>query len=338
MPLETARRAVDMVLDSGAPLNQVGYFGGEPLVRFDLMKEITRYVRERTSDSDKPVTMVCTTNGTLLDGERLDWLVQNDFHLGVSLDGVPGAHDACRVKPDGSGSSSEVEAGLRRALDKGLPVKTISVVDPASVDLMPDSLAYLLGLGVRSMSFNLNYEADWDDAARDRFTVAINRFADAYADAWRQGFAFKANILDAKIISHLKMGFACSDRCDFGCNEVAVSPSGKLYPCDRLIGEDTRDDVIIGTVESGVDIAARDRLIEAKNAVLEGCKECELLPRCMHWCGCVNHAMTGKVGEVSGLLCWFEQEIIAAADRVAEQLFAEQSPAFLRRFYTPMLK
>jgi len=205
------------------------------------------------------------------------------------------------------------------------------------VDLMPESLDHLLGLGLRLMSFNLNYEADWDEESRGRFVPAMEGLADRYVQAYRRNVEFKVNLLDSKIITHVKKGFACTDRCDFGCEELAVSPSGKLYPCDRLIGEDDRDDVVIGTVAEGVDPVRRDRLIGAKNEILNECAECDLALRCMHWCGCVNHAMTGSVGEVSGLLCWFEQEVIQAADRAAETLYRERNPLFIKRFYSRVL-
>jgi hypothetical protein len=58
----------------------------------------------------------------------------------------------------------------------------------------------------------------------------------------------------------------------------------------------------------------------------------------MHWCGCVNHAMTGSVGGVDGLLCWFEQLRIEPADGVASVLCDERYPVFMRRFYAPLLR
>jgi len=337
MPLKTAKAAVDMVLEMDQPLKQVGFFGGEPLLRFDLMKQVCAYVRQRTVHYEKPVIMVVTTNATLLTDERLEWLKANDFHIGVSVDGCPEAHDACRVLPDGKGSYDLVAAGVRRTIARGLPIKSIAVIDPAGVDLMPESFDSLLKLGLRHISFNLNYEGNWDDENRERFEAAAVRLTDRYVDAYRRGLQFRLNLFDAKIITHVKMGFACTDRCDFGCEEIAVSPSGRLYPCDRLIGEDDRDDVVIGTVDGGVDYAVRDALIADKNRVLEECSDCDLALRCMHWCGCVNYAMTGSVGGVSGLLCWFEQTIIEAADRAAEILYAEKNPGFLKRFYKHVL-
>ena len=217
-------------------------------------------------------------------------------------------------------------------------LKTISVIDPANVDWLGESLEHLLGLGLRHLSFNLNYEGDWNEANRTRFEKAIDDMGDAYIAAYRKGFAFKVNLFDAKIITHVKGGYACGDRCDFGCDELAVSPSGKLYPCDRLIGEDDRDDVVIGDVWKGVDLMARKKLIDSKNEVKDDCEDCEAQGRCMHWCGCVNYAMTGSVGGVSGLLCWFEQTVIDAADRAAQTLYAERNPGFVKRFYSHVLK
>lgn len=329
----TARRAVDLVMEMPLQLGQVGFFGGEPMMRFPLIQEVTRYVEERTAGFDPAVKMVVTTNGTLLADQPLEWMKEHHFHLGISVDGSPRAHDACRRYRGGASSAADVEAGIRRSLQMGLPVKTISVIDPTNVEYLAESLDYLLGLGLRHLSFNINYEADWNDANRAHFTEALHEFTDHYVDWYRKGLAFRVNLTDSKIVTHVKGGYADNDRCDFGCLELAVSPSGKLYPCDRLIGEDNRDDVVIGDVWKGIDVGRRTALISSKNTILGECMECDLQHRCMHWCGCVNYAMTGSVGEVSGLLCWFEKSLIEEADRAAEVLYAEKNPAFIRRFY-----
>jgi uncharacterized protein len=337
MPVATARAAIDLIVDGNLPLKQVGFFGGEPMMRYPLIQEVTAYVREKTAHYERPVTMVITCNGALLTPDRMAWLKANHFHMGISIDGSPRAHDACRITPSGKGSHRDVEAGVRNVLEAGLPLKTISVIDPANVDWLGESLVHLLGLGLRHLSFNLNYEGNWDATNRARFEKAIDDLGDAYVDAYRKGMQFKVNLFDAKIITHVKGGYACGDRCDFGCEELAVSPTGKLYPCDRLIGEDDRDDVVIGDVWKGVDLVARGRLIGEKTQVMDDCAECEIQGRCMHWCGCVNYAMTGSVGGVSGLLCWFEQTVIDAADRVANILYAEKNPGFIKRFYAHVL-
>ena len=333
MPLATARGAIDLVFDGGLPLKQVGFFGGEPLLHLDRIKAITGYVRERTADAPEPPELVVTTNATMLDAETAAWLREENFFVGISLDGTPDAQDGCRRRADGGSSYAAVAAGARNAIEGGVRCKAVAVVDPANVRLLGDSFTHLLELGFRSVSMNINYEADWDDAARAAFEEALAGLRDAYVGAYRRNIGFRLNVLDSKIVTHLKGGYAKSDRCDFGCAELAVAPSGNLYPCDRLIGQDDRPELVIGTVTGGVDVARRDALIRSKNAVLEDCADCEGISRCMHWCGCVNYAMTGQVGEVSGLLCWFERQLMACADEAANTLFGEKNPAFLERFY-----
>ena len=338
MPDSVARRAVDLAF-AGRPGQdvQISFFGGEPLLELPLLRRSVSIARRLAAEQGRTVRFVVVTNGTLLRGEALDYLLDERIYIGVSIDGCREAHDATRRFAGGRSSydvvTHNIEALLGRGAGAGL--KVIAVIDPANVRHLPESFDALLEIGARQISMNVNYEADWDDEHRELFSNSLATLGDRYIAAYRRGARFTLNLLDSKIVTHLKGGYACTDRCDFGCEEVAVAPSGRLYPCDRLVGPDDRHDVVIGHIDTGIDPKKRDALIERKNQVLHGCGECALLPRCMHWCGCVNHAMTGSVGEVSGLLCWFEQQLVEQADRVAATLYDDRCEGFLLRFYGP---
>jgi uncharacterized protein len=336
MPLDVARRGVDMAL-SGPPSRRalLTFFGGEPLMHLPLMGEIVAYGREEAARRRRRLRTVVVTNGTLLDREASEFIAANDIYLGVSIDGCREAHDAARVHADGSSSYDGIVENLRAHLARagGPGLRVIAVVTPANVAFLGRSFDALLDLGVRNVVMNIDYEADWDDEARGRFEDALGALGDRYVAAHRRGVPFTLKLIDDKIDTHVRGGYTCADRCDFGCEEVTVAPSGRLYPCERLVGQDDREDLVIGHVTTGIDPVRRDALLAAKNEVLEGCADCALLGRCMHWCGCVNHAMTGSVGEVSGLLCWFEQRVIEQADRCAGILHAEDNDGFRRRFY-----
>lgn len=338
MPWDVAERGIALAFAGGggcAAFPVVSFFGGEPLLQWDLLVRATEHARAEARARGVRVGLKLTTNATLLTPDRLAWLRERRFYLGLSLDGDREAHDAGRRYANGRSSYERAARNVRAALafDRGAGARVIAVIHPGNVDRLAESFDALLALGARSLSMNLDYEAAWSEADRARLVAALGRLGERYADAHRRGARFTLNLFDTKIVTHLKGGFTARDRCDFGCEEIAVAPSGRLYPCDRLVGEDTRDDVVIGDVWSGVDAARRDALVAAKDAVPEGCDTCALRPRCMHWCGCVNHAMTGAVGDVSGLLCWFEQRLIEEADRVAARLYREGVPGFLARFY-----
>lgn len=336
MPWEVAERGIALALDGPGP-RRVSFFGGEPLLRWDLVVACLDHAAVEARRRGVRVEHVLVTNGTLLDRPKREVLIERDVFVGVSLDGDAEAHDANRRTARGGPTWARVVRNLRPLLAARPDSKVIAVVDPSNVDRLAASFEALLDLGARNLSMNLNYEADWDEAARGRFVAALSCLGERYVAAHRSGRIFSLNLLDSKIVTWVKGGFAPRDRCDFGCHEVAVSPTGRLYPCDRLVGQDDSDDVVIGDVWQGVDASRRDALVAAKNAVPPGCEACVLRPRCMTWCGCVNHAMTGSVAEVSGLLCWFEQRIVEEADRCATLLAAEGNETFLRRFYLPRL-
>lgn len=314
---------------------QVAFFGGEPLLETLLLEQTVNKAKELAKAEGKSILFSLTTNGTLLTDKNLELIDRLGIHLAVSIDGTQEAHDSGRVWANGRGSFEVVNGGLLRALKTLRQVDTISVVHPKNVELLPDSFSYLTSLGVRRLAFNMDYDANWDEEALVQLENAYQCLVDRAVEWYRAGNDFSVGPLHAKIISQLKGGFCDSDRCAFGCGEIAVSPGGRLYPCDRLIGEDgpDQDSVVIGHVDRGIDTKTVQALRQAKDTIKPDCEGCALIDRCMWWCGCVNHTLTGRTDSVSGLLCRVEQITVDAADRLAATLFAEGNRPFLNRYY-----
>ncbi len=332
---EIIDRALDLAFAHPSPAVRVMPFGGEPLLEPALLEHIAVEAQARAKQHGKTVQLGLTCNGTLLTDERVALLERCNYRLTVSLDGDRAAHDSARRFPDGGSSFDLVVAGLERARDRLGHVKTVSVVHPGNVDRLAESFSFLSSLGVRQMAFTLDYDAEWTDDALDRYEAALARLAEAAMERYRRGEDFSLQPLHGKIVSRLKGGLCASDRCAFGCGELAVAPSGNLYPCDRLIGEDgpAQADVRIGDVFSGIDGDRVTALRGVKDAPQADCVGCAILDRCMWWCGCVNRARTGRVGEVDDVLCRTEQAKVRAADHLAATLFAEQDPTFIGRYY-----
>ncbi len=333
MSWDVAKRTIDLALSGPRRRSQISFFGGEPLMEMPLLKRCVDYAERRAAELDRVARFVVTTNGTLLTGARMDYLLEHGFHMGVSLDGARRAHDLYRRYPSGRSSHARVTKNLREAVRRYPPLEVIAVVDPASAAWVDEGFTYIFDLGVRDLTFNMNYEGDWSDEACDTLEASVARLGDAYLARYRQGHDFTCNPIDAKIITRLKEGYSCADQCDFGCEEIAISPTGLMYPCERLVGMDDDPKVQIGDIWDGVDPKRRDALRDAKNVVPAQCTGCVLQSRCMYWCGCVNYATTGRVDGVTGTLCWMEQLFIRTADRVASVLYKEQNPVFLEKYY-----
>jgi len=331
MTAETARQAVDFAAAQDESDFQLGFFGGEPLLEWDLMLDCVRYAR-KTLGSRKLVLTV-TTNGIGLTKERAEKLYDEDFFIGFSIDGNRDMHNICRRMSDGKQSFDAVLHGLENALIHPERMETITVIDPANVVHTGESIRFLTGLGVRRISLNPNFYTDWDADALSAMTAAYESAADFLLESYRNGSAPRLNVIDSKIITALKEGYACSDRCKFGCGELAVAASGRIYPCERLVGNDDNDAVCIGTVTGGFHDDRYRKLLAARGNRDPECAECSLRNRCMNWCGCINYTTTGKIDSAPDIICFHEKLSIRVADKLAATLFDERNPAFLSRFY-----
>ncbi len=311
---------------------QLSFFGGEPLLEWDTLCRATDLVRAAAEEDGFELQLTVTTNGTLLTPERARWLADAGFAVGISIDGNRAGHDATRPNRGGRSSFDAVMAGIHSALPLLPNLETILVVDPSNVEEVDRSTRFLAGEGVRCISLNPNFYTEWTDEKGQIWDRQYTRVADFFVERFRAGEDLYINFIDGKIITRLKGGFACGDRCDFGEHEVAVAPSGRLYPCERLVGEDTGE-VSIGHVATGFDEEQRQPLLTCRGNTNPECFACAVKARCMNWCGCINYATTGQIDRVAGDLCFHEQLCIREADRAAELLWSEQNPLFLRKYY-----
>jgi len=336
MPEAIAEKALAWTFDRLQPDDelQVGYFGGEPLLAYDLLQKYHLRAQEyaRLKGLRKLVGAM-TTNATLLDETKMNWLVEHGVVAAVSLDGVKAAHDLNRPFVNGKSSFDAALRGLKIALARAPLTEVLCVIDPQTVGMMAESAKFILDQGVRVLSLSLNYAANWDEAALATYEREYEKVGELFGSAFRTGGDIYIASLDAKIAGRLKGGLKDCDRCSFGVGEVAVAPSGNMYPCERLVGEDNDPKWQIGHIDSGVD-PVRLRKVNGGRGVLDPvCQACPLKDRCMNTCGCSNAMSSGDVGVPGAALCLTEQIHAKVADRVARNLFWEGNPVFLRKFY-----
>jgi uncharacterized protein len=342
MSWDTARRALDFAFAHTAeqaertqhdPESQLGFFGGEPLLEWNLLKMATEYAVAEAGRIGIRLKRTVTTNMTLLGEEEALWLRENGFHVGLSLDGCAKMHDLVRRTSDGN-PSHEICA---RALDffRGSDAngEVILVVDPRTVELLAESVAWLIDGNIRRISFSPNFTVAWNPVALAKWKHAYTLIGDLYVGCYRNNRPVNINVFDGKIHARVNNGYRPCDRCGFGENEITVSTTGNFYPCERLVGDDSNAALRIGHVSDGFYSAPRNQFLANRGNVVAECSVCPVRGRCVNWCGCVNYAATGFINRVSGIVCYHERLCIEAADRVGGILFEENIPAFIDTFY-----
>jgi len=334
MPWETALRCLDFLFSFEGRRMRISFFGGEPLLEWDLLQRLSEEADGRAAHRGILLGKSMTTNGSLIDAQRMRWLVAHRIEAAVSVDGDRLMHESSRPAADGSSSFETCLNGLNIALAARPDTDVVMVVDPTNIERLAAGVRYLGDdVGVRRMTISYNVYSEW--LARDLalWTQGFNALGDYYVERYRCGQPIHIGFINDKITTGLKGGFDTCDRCNFGETSVAVSPSGRLYPCERLVGDDSGGAMCIGTVFDGFDADNRSRaLADRGNDDIE-CADCPLNPRCTNWCSCINYSTTGFTNHTGGLVCFHERLAIDVADRVANTLFAERNPHFMNTFY-----
>ncbi|MBN1911679.1 MAG: radical SAM protein [Pirellulales bacterium] len=317
MEPQLGRMAIDKAVRSLRPGGtlELGFFGGEPLLVAQQVAGLIEHARKRTAEADARLEMSMTTNGTIAEGAAWDVMTAPDVQLSISHDGLPEVHDCYRRTPDGGGSSAEVLATINRLLAAGRDICVSMVVRPDTVARMPDGIAFLQQHGVRRIQPTLDLWTHWDRQAADHLRTAIAQTA----ELWYRGLPeHSISWFDEKAAKLCGLTIGPTARCGFGDGEVAVSPEGHLYPCERLIGDGGPDD----PMRLPCDAADGDDFLSVPGpaASESPCGSCQIESDCNTFCRCSNYVRTGDVNRPDGLLCLWNQACREETARILEKM------------------
>jgi len=327
MASETAFKVLDMCSE----YDSVGivFFGGEPLLCKDLIRDIIEYAK----GIDCIFHFKMTTNGLLLDAETLDFCKNNKIMVSLSLDGVQQAHDLHRKDVLGNSTYPVVVETAKRLL-KAMPYSFVMLtLNPDIVPFYAESVKHLFDLGFRYLICTLNYQADWKERDLKSLKAEYQKLAKIYLNWTLAEEKFYFSPFEVKIMSHIMGGESCKERCQLGLRQISVSPSGRLYPCIQFVN---MDDFLMGNVDTGIDQEAQSKLFERSAENAEICIDCAIRQRCNHNCGCINIATTGDINGIAPIVCRHEQMVLPIADRLAEKLYKKRSGMFIQKQYNEM--
>jgi uncharacterized protein len=338
MTREVGRAAIDFALRDAGETPGIIFFGGEPLLKRDLIVDLVRHTRERAAAAGSIPHFKITTNGTLLDDAFLEFCAGQDIAISLSFDGTRAAHDTHRVNGAGKGTFDRVEERARALLKHRPYSPAICVTTPETVQHAAAGVRHLFELGFRYVIFQVNYAGAWSDARLAELEQQYWEIARLYVDLTRREEKFYLSPFDLKIATHIRGAEARGLLCKLGIRQVSVAPDGKLFPCVQFVphGDGRRDArYAIGDVWRGVDVTARAACFEQTEADAPECGSCDLRDRCNRHCGCLNLQTTGQLGEPAAVLCEHERMVTPIADWIGETLWREQSPMFVQKHYNP---
>lgn len=329
MSYNTAKKVIDYafkILPKGEKL-EFNFFGGEPLLYFDIIKQTVSYIRDKEKENDTKTLLNITTNGTVLSKEIIEYLRAEKFHIAFSIDGPRHIHDKSRKFSDGKGSFDIAFENLNKAKESLNDFQVNAVYEPETLSSLPETFKFFIDNDISSIHLNPNVCTNWDDGIFAAFKKVYSQIADIYIDSYRKGNEIALNLIDNKVILFLKKGYEETDKCGRGELERAFATNGDVYHCERLSGNENNKKFCLGNIDKPDNIMSPCHIVKSEEPDLK-CLECKFNKYCMNWCHCTNFYTSGHPDKVSTMMCACEQAAIMAAKKVYLTLYEENNELF----------
>ncbi|MBQ9905871.1 MAG: thioether cross-link-forming SCIFF peptide maturase [Oscillospiraceae bacterium] len=300
MSFEVGKQALDfLVANSGTRHNlEVDFFGGEPLMNFQVVKDLVAYARSIEQESGKHFRFTLTTNGLLIDDDVIDFANRECSNVVLSLDGRKEIHDRYRVDYAGSGSWEKIVPKFQKLVEArgGKNYYMRGTFTHANPDFLED-IKVMLDLGFNELSMEPVVAAEGDPAALTEDDLPIvteqyEKLAALMIQRRKEGkpFTFYHYMIDLT-------GGPCIYKrisgCGSGTEYMAVTPWGDLYPCHQFVGEEK---FRLGDIWKGVNnTSVQDDFMACNVYAREECRTCWARLYCSGGCAANAYHATGSV-------------------------------------------
>ncbi len=303
MSYDVGKRAFDFLIENsvGRTNLEVDFFGGEPLMNMDVVKDLVSYARTIEKDHNKNFRFTITTNGVLIDSDFIEFVNKEMDNVVLSLDGRKEIHDKYRVDSMGRGSYDNIIPKFKELIEsrngKGYYIR--GTFTRNNLDFLED-IKHMAELGFKELSIEpvVCDAADPTSLREDDLEVLYEQYeklALLMADKQKEGspFNFYHYTLD---LGHGPCVQKRISGCGVGTEYLAVTPTGELYPCHQFVGD---EDMLMGNIWDGV--KRKDIRNSFQNTNLytkEECKTCWANLYCSG--GCLANAYH-QTNDINGL-------------------------------------
>ena len=318
MSLETGKKALDFLIKASKHRKhiEVDFFGGEPLLNFDVCKQLVAYGKEQGKLHDKIFKFTLTTNGVLLTKEVQDFLNQEGISAVLSLDGRKETNDNMRKFPNGAGSYDAIVQNFQDFVKtrNGQEYYLRGTYTHHNTDFAAD-VAHMVDLGFRELSMEpVVAPTEFDYALTDEDVFAAcreyDKLARHYLACYQKGdpynfFHFNVDLAQGPCVIKRLRG------CGAGCEYVAITPEGDIYPCHQFVGN---EDYKLGSLYDGTfDKELSGRFAGLNIYTREECRDCWARFYCSGGCSASNLLVNGDIKKPHRVGCELERKRLECA-------------------------
>ncbi len=318
MSYEVGKKALDfLVKSSGSRHNlEVDFFGGEPLMNFQVVRDLVAYGRSLEEPYNKKFRFTLTTNGVLLNDEILKFVNREMSNLVLSIDGRKEVHDRMRPHRGGQGSYEEIVPKFIKAAESRNQTNYYvrGTFTRNNLDFSED-VKHLADLGFEQISVEPVVAEDNESyAIREEDIPVILEQYDLLANELLKRKKIGKGVNFFHFMIDLSGGPCVAKRlsgCGSGTEYLAVAPSGDLYPCHQFVG---KPEFLMGTVDTGVtNTGCRNEFKLCNVYAKEKCRECFAKFYCSGGCAANAYNFSGGITDTYDIGCKLQRKRVECA-------------------------
>ena len=322
MSFEVGKQALDfLIANSGSRRNlEVDFFGGEPLMNFDVVKQLVAYTRSIEKEHGKNFRFTLTTNGMLIDDDVIDFANREMSNVVLSLDGRKEIHDRYRVDYAGKGSWEKIVPKFQKLVEArgGREYYMRGTFTHANPDFLED-IKVMLDLGFTELSMEpvVCGEDDPSRLTEEDLPIVMDQYEKLaelmiQRDQAGKPFTFYHYMIDLQ-------GGPCIYKrisgCGSGTEYMAVTPWGDLYPCHQFVGDEK---FLLGNIFDGVhNTQIQDEFMACNVYARPECHDCWAKLYCSGGCAANAYHATGDIKGVYKYGCELFRKRMECAIMVA---------------------
>ncbi|MDD3840956.1 MAG: thioether cross-link-forming SCIFF peptide maturase [Clostridia bacterium] len=317
MPKQVAFECIDFLAqNSGARKNiEVDFFGGEPLMNFDVVKDAVLYAKDKQEEYGKEFHFTITTNGLLLDECSIDFINEYMDNVVISIDGRKQVHDAIRYDREHRGSYDRIlDNALNLVHKRGNKQYFIRGTFTANNLDFGEDVFHLADLGFDEISIEPVVGSGRPfDIKEEHLDVIKKEYEDLairYLDRIKRGkpfvfYHFNLDIFESPCI------YKRITSCGAGYEYFAVSPKGELYPCHQFVGQ---PEFVMGDIYKGINNGQMSKLFRDNNVLNKTeCRDCWAKYYCSGGCHANAYYSNGDISDPNRIACEMQKKRIECA-------------------------
>ena len=322
------RSALEFIINNNLPGDNIEliFLGGEPLLNKKMLYKAIDIINKEYVAFQSLFHYHITTNGILLDKKTVDFLVENNFDISISIDGNLETHNLNRTSVDGRDYYQQIISNMKYMVDNKINFFVRMTLTANNVHLLFDNVLFFYRMGVQNIHIGIDYLGKWDAETLTVFDSQMEKLDAYYLNELCHKEKGILTIYDYKF--SIFIAKREPQYCSAGSKgHLVISSKGDFYPCGYVANDSKW---LVGNTRNGLDEKGCFNSIRSSVLKKSSCENCKIAFTCNGAkCGFMNYVHTGFLNQNSSTTCELEKILYRHDRKVIKSLYRNQVKRFM---------